>query len=124
MLFGPSCILRSPEPRAVCNPAVIRPTLAEIARRDLTPLEPCMMNLNKDRDQTISDFGEQWTRHTENPDYYGSVELFADIIQPFLTLEDISEQVRRYRFRDRPDCSHDARRGRQFGNGDRAQPGL
>jgi SAM-dependent methyltransferase len=47
------------------------------------------MNLNKDRDQTISDFGEQWTRHTENPDYYGSVELFADIIQPFLTLEDV-----------------------------------
>jgi SAM-dependent methyltransferase len=47
------------------------------------------MNLNKDRDQTISDFGEQWTRHTENPAYYGSVELFADIIQPFLTLEDV-----------------------------------
>lgn len=41
------------------------------------------------RDQTISDFGDQWTRHTENPDYYGSVELFADIIGPFLTLEDI-----------------------------------
>jgi SAM-dependent methyltransferase len=48
-----------------------------------------MENLNRDRDQTISDFGEQWTRHTENPDYYGSLELFADIIQPFLSLHDI-----------------------------------
>ena len=46
--------------------------------------------LKTDRDQTISDFGDQWTRHTENPDYYGSVELFADIIQPFLSLDDIS----------------------------------
>jgi hypothetical protein len=46
---------------------------------------------NSARDQTISDFGEQWTRHTENPDYYGSVELFADIIAPFLTLEDIKD---------------------------------
>ena len=48
-----------------------------------------MQNTKSDRDQTISDFGEQWTRHTANPDYYGSVELFADIIGPFLTLEDI-----------------------------------
>jgi len=44
------------------------------------------------RDQTISDFGDQWTRHTENPDYYGSVELFADIIAPFLTLEDVRDK--------------------------------
>lgn len=50
-----------------------------------------MENLQRDRDQTITDFGEQWTRHTENPDYYGSVELFADIIQPFLSLEDIKD---------------------------------
>lgn len=48
-----------------------------------------MQGTKSDRDQTISDFGEQWTRHTENPDYYGSVELFADIIGPFLTLEDV-----------------------------------
>ncbi len=47
---------------------------------------------DSDRDRTISDFGEQWTRHTENPDYYGSVELFADIIGPFLTLEDIKDR--------------------------------
>lgn len=47
---------------------------------------------NNDRDQTIRDFGEQWTRHTENPDYYGSVELLADIIAPFLTLEDIKDR--------------------------------
>ncbi len=50
-----------------------------------------MEDLKRDRDQTISDFGEQWTRHTENPDYYGSVELFADIIQPCLSLEDFKD---------------------------------
>ena len=47
--------------------------------------------LKKSRDQTISDFGDQWTRHTENPDYYGSVELFADIIRPFLSLDDVKD---------------------------------
>ncbi|KYK46030.1 hypothetical protein A1D31_34010 [Bradyrhizobium liaoningense] len=48
-----------------------------------------MAELAKDRDQTIRDFGDQWTRHTENPDYYGSVELFADIIAPYLTVDDV-----------------------------------
>src|SRR3954467_14980001 len=51
-----------------------------------------MQNMKSDRDHTISDFGDQWSRHTENPDYYGSVELFADIIAPFLTLEDIRDR--------------------------------
>jgi len=33
-------------------------------------------------DQTITDFGDQWTRYIENEGYYGSVELFADILGP------------------------------------------
>ena len=43
-----------------------------------------------DRDKTISDFGDQWMRHTENPGYYGSVELFDDLIHPFLTRADFA----------------------------------
>lgn len=31
---------------------------------------------------TIADFGQQWTRFTSNDGYYGSSELFADILGP------------------------------------------
>ena len=36
--------------------------------------------------QTIGDFGEQWTRYTDNPGYYGSTELLADIVEPLLPI--------------------------------------
>ena len=39
--------------------------------------------------QTITDFGEQWTRYTENSGYYGSPELFADICEPLLSVNDV-----------------------------------
>jgi SAM-dependent methyltransferase len=35
--------------------------------------------------RTIRDFGEQWTRYTENAGYYGSVALLADLLEPLLT---------------------------------------
>ena len=35
-------------------------------------------------DRTIRDFGEQWTHYTDNDGYYGSSELFADIVRPLL----------------------------------------
>jgi SAM-dependent methyltransferase len=38
--------------------------------------------------QTISDFGDQWTRYTDNDGFYGSQEFFADIVRPLL---DVSE---------------------------------
>lgn len=41
--------------------------------------------------QTIADFGEQWTRYTENDGYYASVELFKDICGPLLTTGDIAK---------------------------------
>jgi SAM-dependent methyltransferase len=41
------------------------------------------------KDQTISDFGEQWTAFRDNPGYYGSAELLADLFGPLLSLEDI-----------------------------------
>lgn len=39
--------------------------------------------------KTISDFGDQWTRYTDNAGYYGSVELLADICGPLLRIDDI-----------------------------------
>jgi SAM-dependent methyltransferase len=45
-----------------------------------------MQNL---KDQTIGDFGEQWTAFRDNPDYYGSTELLADLFGPLLSLDDI-----------------------------------
>lgn len=34
--------------------------------------------------QTIDDFGDQWTWHTDNSGYYASTELLADLVQPLL----------------------------------------
>ena len=34
--------------------------------------------------QSIADFGEQWTRYTANDGFYGSQELFADILNGLL----------------------------------------
>ncbi|WP_262048700.1 class I SAM-dependent methyltransferase [Bradyrhizobium sp. Bra78] len=39
--------------------------------------------------QTIDDFGEQWTAFRDNPGYYGSAELLADLFGPLLTLDDV-----------------------------------
>ncbi|OGP90872.1 MAG: hypothetical protein A2157_05355 [Deltaproteobacteria bacterium RBG_16_47_11] len=39
--------------------------------------------------QTIEDFGDQWKRYADNEGYYGSLELFSDILSPFLKPEQI-----------------------------------
>jgi SAM-dependent methyltransferase len=41
------------------------------------------------RDQTIKDFGRQWTTYTENEGYYVSAELLKDIIEPLLPIEQL-----------------------------------
>jgi len=41
------------------------------------------------RDQTIKDFGEQWTIYRDNEGYYGSVKLFTDILSPLIKSEEI-----------------------------------
>lgn len=43
------------------------------------------------QNQTIRDFGEQWLRYSDNEGYYGSPELFADILSPFLKPEKIKD---------------------------------
>jgi SAM-dependent methyltransferase len=45
-------------------------------------------DLTQDRDKTISDFGDQWTRHQENTGRYASLEQFEDIVAPFLSRTD------------------------------------
>jgi SAM-dependent methyltransferase len=41
------------------------------------------------QNQTIKDFGEQWLRYSDNEGFYGSLELFSDILFPFLKPEEI-----------------------------------
>jgi SAM-dependent methyltransferase len=39
--------------------------------------------------KTIADFGEQWQSFRDNPGYYGSAKLLADIFGPLLTLHEL-----------------------------------
>ena len=41
------------------------------------------------KQQTIKDFGDQWTRYRDNEGYYASADLLVDIIQPLLSVEEI-----------------------------------
>jgi SAM-dependent methyltransferase len=40
-------------------------------------------------DQTIKDFGKQWLKYRDNEGFYGSPELFSDILSPFLKPDEI-----------------------------------
>ena len=51
-----------------------------------------MTNQDKKTDeQTIEDFGRQWTEYTENDDYYGSVACLQDIFGPVLNLRKVAD---------------------------------
>ncbi|MEL7059409.1 MAG: class I SAM-dependent methyltransferase [Acidobacteriota bacterium] len=41
------------------------------------------------RDRTIRDFGDQWSRYEGNQGWYGSGELFRDIVEPLLGPDDL-----------------------------------
>ena len=43
--------------------------------------------------KTITDFGDQWTRYTDNSGYYGSLGLFTDICAPLLGVDDVRGRV-------------------------------
>ena len=47
------------------------------------------MSLVRDNGRTIKDFGEQWLRYPDNEGYYGSLELFSDILSPFLKPDEL-----------------------------------
>src|SRR5215813_15634476 len=42
------------------------------------------------QERTIRDFGEQWTHYGDSDGFYGSPELFADIVAPLLTPADFA----------------------------------
>jgi len=44
-----------------------------------------------EKDRTIKDFGEQWRKYSDNDGYYGSLELFSDILSPFLRPDEIRD---------------------------------
>jgi SAM-dependent methyltransferase len=41
-------------------------------------------------ERVIRDFGRQWTTYTDNQGYYGSLDLFRDIVGPLLPLAEFS----------------------------------
>jgi SAM-dependent methyltransferase len=47
------------------------------------------LSLVHDNGRTIKDFGEQWLRYSDSEGYYGSLELFSDILSPFLKPEEL-----------------------------------
>ncbi len=47
------------------------------------------MDSVRQKDQTIKDFGDQWLKYSDNDGYYGSLELFSDILAPFLKPDEI-----------------------------------
>jgi SAM-dependent methyltransferase len=44
-----------------------------------------------DKHKTINDFGRQWSIFRDNEGFYGSMELFSDIISPFLKADEITD---------------------------------
>jgi SAM-dependent methyltransferase len=48
--------------------------------------------MSTEGERTIRDFGAQWTRFVDNEGYYGSAELFGDLIAPLLSPDDFREQ--------------------------------
>lgn len=44
--------------------------------------------LSTDHDKVISDFGQQWTRYTDNSGYYGSLDLFREVVEPLVPVSE------------------------------------
>lgn len=48
------------------------------------------LEIERRRDKTIVDFGEQWTHFTTNEGYYGSLSAFRDIVEPTVSIADFA----------------------------------
>jgi SAM-dependent methyltransferase len=44
-------------------------------------------------EQTIADFGAQWTRFVDNDGYYGSLDYFVDTVSPLLSVDDVKNAM-------------------------------
>ncbi len=40
--------------------------------------------------KTVRDFGDQWTRYTENDGHYASIDMLRDIVEPLLPLDRVN----------------------------------
>lgn len=49
--------------------------------------------MDKTDQRTIRDFAEQWSRYPDNEGFYGSSELFADIIRPLIEVEEFKDRT-------------------------------
>ena len=45
----------------------------------------------KDKNKTIKDFGKQWSTYRDNEGFYGSMELFSDILFPLVNAAEIKD---------------------------------
>src|SRR4051812_1345057 len=41
-------------------------------------------------EKVIRDFGQQWTTYTDNSGYYGSTDLFREIVEPLVSVAEFS----------------------------------
>jgi|SRR6185503_11530603 SAM-dependent methyltransferase len=48
-----------------------------------------MRDADRLKEQTIRDFGDQWTRYRESDGYFGSAELLRDIVEPLVPVEEL-----------------------------------
>lgn len=58
-------------------------------RRLLIRSEPPHIMKHAKAERTIADFGAQWERFPDNSGFYGSDELFADIVEPLLPAAEV-----------------------------------
>jgi SAM-dependent methyltransferase len=50
-------------------------------------METHMDDRDRLKDQTIADFGDQWSKYTDNEGWYGSLGLFQDILSSLISVE-------------------------------------
>lgn len=48
------------------------------------------MNLHETTKRTIEDFGDQWSHYTTNDGYYGSLDMFRDIVSPLFDPNEVA----------------------------------
>lgn len=48
------------------------------------------MMMREAHEKVIRDFGQQWTTYTDNSGYYGSIDLFREIVEPLVSVEEFA----------------------------------
>src|SRR4051812_17973626 len=48
--------------------------------------------MDRNEQQTIADFGQQWTKYRDNSGFYGSLDLFSQIVEPLVEIAEFRGQ--------------------------------